>query len=101
VVKRFPCEETTLDFWHSSLRIRLWVTNDEGLYSPETMMDYVLSVLDRPPYEQSDVGTPKQWCVSIAERIAYSGMLNLAAVQVIDEDHQPKVGHMIYTVGFD
>jgi len=97
-MKRFPCEETTIDFRHGAYRVRLWVTNEGGASSADEPLRQILGVLrDFPP-----VSGPKA-CLAICEAIACSAVFNLAAVQVIHEDGQDgvKVGHMIYTVPFD
>jgi len=105
-VKRFPCEETTIDLHSGPFHVRLWMTNHHAAFDQMTMADWSMSFLRRElshsrEWTSEDIGpTP---CIKLAEAFARSGNEQLAAVQVTRPlpGGEGRIGHMIYTVPFD
>lgn len=92
-VKRYPCEETTLDLYHGHFHVRLWVTNDGAATNAENTRAEAVVALNIA----IRAGPATQ--VEVCERIAASGLFGLAAVQVINVHN--RIGHMIYTEPFN
>lgn len=96
-MKRYPCEETTLDLHRGHFHVRLWITNDGAVADGESIRADAVDIVNVA------IRTEPVTVVSVCERIAESGLLGLAAVQVMRtvDNYVDRIGHMIYTEPFD
>jgi hypothetical protein len=97
-VKRYPCEETTVElpfkrFGHDDYFIRLWIANDNQREAVSKIVDEVHRLLEKDWIEAGS-------CEALAVFLStYMSCVN--AVQVTQEVRGVKVGVMLYTVPFE
>lgn len=95
-MRRYPCEESTVDIVYSGVRVRLWIDNPGGEH-PE-----LAAVSANVVYDELKKWTGAFNVLTFAEKLAayHDRLPQLAAIQVIKLGGAWDLGHMIYTKPF-